>query len=276
MALGSVNFGQFFGQICLGSEVKSFCKPMGCSKPRKVAFSKKRKRISQIFFNKIFNIIFSNMKISSSIEDLYNPQHNILKNLTEFREVEFENLLTLKISEFAFKKVKIIIKSAFEALNHAVESYWLFLGDKFIQDIIIPYQHVSYAFVEVDGINILNLKKIIVESNLEILGWGHSHADFGVFFSGTDWRNQKRVFNETSNYVNIKRKKKNIVSKVIIKYSYGSTFNIHEDIFVQLTWQESGGPIQHSHAKLEIIPSKGNLKFDFKSYGKEIHKYFSK
>jgi proteasome lid subunit RPN8/RPN11 len=219
------------------------------------------------------------MKIGSSIEDLYNPKYDILKTLSELREVEFENLLTLKISEFAHKKVKTVVKSAFEALNHAVESYWLFLGDTVIQDIIIPYQHVSHAFVEVDGINILNLKKIIIESNLEILGWGHSHADFGVFFSGTDWRNQNRVFNETSNYVIIKKKKKKKkekVSKDIIKYSYGSTFNIHEDIFVQLTWQEPGGSIQHSRAKLEIIPSNCDLKFDFKSFGREIHKYFSK
>ncbi|MHA1648072.1 MAG: hypothetical protein ACTSVL_10910 [Promethearchaeota archaeon] len=216
------------------------------------------------------------MKIGSSIEDLYNPQHNILKNLSEFKEVEFENLLTLKISEFAFKKVKIVVKSAFKAQNHAVESYWLFLGDNFIKDIIIPYQHVSHAFVEVDGINILNLKNEIKESNLDILGWGHSHADFGVFFSDTDWRNQERVFNETSNYVIIKRKNNKADSEIIIKYSYGSTFNIHEDVFVQLTWQVPGRVIQHSHVNLKVIPSKGNLNFDFESYGKEIHKYFSK
>ena len=216
------------------------------------------------------------MKIGSSIDELYNSQHKILKNLSEFREVDFENLLTLKISEFALKKVKTVVKSAFEALNHAVESYWLFLGDKIIQDIIIPHQHVSHAFVEVDGMNILNLKNKIKKSNLDILGWGHSHADFGVFFSDTDWRNQERVFNETSNYVIIKRKNNEADSKIIIKYSYGSTFNIHEDVFVQLTWQESGGPVQHSLAKLEIIPSERNSKFDFKYFSKEIHKYFSK
>ncbi len=73
-----------------------------------------------------------------------------------------------------------------------------------------------------------------------------------------------------------KRKKENSVSKVIIKYSYGSTFNIHEDNFVQLTWQEPGGPIQHSLVDLEIIPSKIYLNFDFNSYGQEIQKYFSK
>ncbi len=218
------------------------------------------------------------MKIGSSIEELCNAHNNILKTELNFRyrEIDFENLLTLKISEFAYKKVKTVVKSAFEALNHAVESYWLFFGDNIIQDIIIPYQHVSHAFVEVDGINILNLKKIIKESNLEILGWGHSHADFGVFFSTTDWRNQERVFNETSNYVIIRRKKENTVSKVIIKYSYGSTFNIHEDNFVQLTWQEPRGSIQHSRVNLEIIPSKNYLNFNFNSYGQEIQKYFSK
>ena len=217
------------------------------------------------------------MKIGSSIKDLYNPQHKILKNQSKinYEEVDFENLLTLKISEFAYKKVKTLVKSAFEALNHAVESYWLFLGDNIIRDIIIPYQHVSYAFVKVDGINILNLKKQIKESNLEILGWGHSHADFGVFFSGTDWRNQELIFNETSNYVIIKRRNHDTVLKNIIKYSYGSTFNIHEDNFVQLTWQKPEGQIQHSRANLEIIPSNDNFNFDFKSYGKEIHKYFS-
>ena len=216
------------------------------------------------------------MKIGSSIEDLYNPQNNKLKNLSEFREVDFENLFTLKISEFAYEKVKMVVKSAFEALNHAVESYWLFLGDNIIRDIIIPYQHVSHAFVEVDGINILNLKKQIKESNLEILGWGHSHADFGVFFSGTDWQNQELIFNETSNYAIIKRKNNDAVSKVVIKYSYGSTFNIHEDNFVQLTWQEPGSRIQHSRANLEIIPGKNSLNFDFNSFGQEIQKYFSK
>ncbi len=177
------------------------------------------------------------MKIGSTIEELYSSQKvnpsGISKN--NYREIKFQDLLKLKISEFAFKKVKTVVKSAFEALNHAVESYWLFLGDSIIRDIIIPHQHVSHAFVEVDGTNILNLKKEIRESNLEILGWGHSHADFEVFFSGTDWQNQKRVFNETSNYAIIERKNTIEVSKVIIKYSYGSTFNIHEDNFVQLT-----------------------------------------
>ncbi|QEE16247.1 hypothetical protein DSAG12_02077 [Promethearchaeum syntrophicum] len=105
---------------------------------------------------------------------------------------------------------------------------------------------------------------------------GHSHADFGVFFSVTDWRNQTRLFNETSNCIVIKTKNKDTVSKVFTKYSYGSTFNIHEENFIQLTWQEPRGPIQHSRAKLEIIPSKNNLNFDFKFYRKEIHKYFSK
>jgi len=217
------------------------------------------------------------MKIGSTIEELYNYQKENLSGTSKinYREIKFEDLLKLKISEFAYKKVKKVVKSVFEALNHAVESYWLFLGDNIIQDIIIPYQHVSHAFVEVDGINILNLKKQIEESNLEILGWGHSHADFGVFFSGTDWRNQELIFNETSNYAIIKRKKDDSVSKVIIKYSYGSTFNIHEENFVQLTWQEPEGQIQHFRVNLEIIPSKGNINFDFKSYGKEIQKYFS-
>jgi len=218
------------------------------------------------------------MKICSTIEDLLGSQNTFsLSSVNnDNREVEFNDLLILRISDFTYRKIQIVIKTAFKALNHAVESYWLFLGNKCVEDIIIPYQHVSHAFVEVDAMKILDLKNIIRESKMNILGWGHSHADFGVFFSETDWRNQERIFNETANYAIVKRKKNKLINKSIIKYSYGSTFNIHGEKFVQFTWQEPNKKIQHLLAKIEIIHNKNNENFNYFSYEKEIQKYFSK
>ncbi len=179
-----------------------------------------------------------------------------------------EDLKILKMTETAFRKVSCTLRAAFAASGRAVESYWLYMGDGIVRDIIVPQQTVSGAHVQVHFEDILELKDTIRQSDLPIMGWGHSHANFGVFFSGTDWANQERLLHETSNIVFLQDENRQI------KYVYGSTFNIHGDTYIQFTYTGAAGQISHEKIGLQIIPA-GSAGFNEAQYMEDLALKFS-
>ena len=226
----------------------------------------------------------SRVGISNNLEDLINgdsrsskeetvqehkhPQNQSKSNdqaQTKVKEdyVEFNTLsdfFSLTLTKYAWEKCKIVVKGAFEELGQAVESYWLLLGDNIVRDIIVPKQDVSFAFVHVDSENILDMKNEIHANKLNILGWGHSHANFGVFFSGTDVRNQERTLHETNNYRKILKVEEseygpelNIEPDKLIKFSYGSTINIDQDKYAEIIWTDESQKIYTKKIPLKIL-----------------------
>jgi hypothetical protein len=166
--------------------------------------------------------------------------------LGHVRNMELEDLKTLKISRYAFDKMLYTLRQAFKVKGSAVESYWLLVGDTYVKDILIPEQSASHGYVSVSERGILKISKLIQENQIKIMGWGHSHADFGVFFSGTDRGNQMTVFYETTNYI------KNSKGE-LIKYCYGSTYNIHEKVYAVLSYQFKDEEVRSVEISHEII-----------------------
>lgn len=196
------------------------------------------------------------IRISNSLEILLNKtdeNDNAVVRMTNnqsvfgsIRNLELKDLFTLKISKYAFDKMIFVAREAFKIKKSAVESYWLLKGESFVEDILVPEQSVSHAYVSVSPAAIRKISKIVQDQRLKIMGWGHSHADFGVFFSGTDRGNQMTVFHDTTNYIRT-------FDGDLIKYSYGSTFNIHKNVFAMLSYQQIGKDIKSVEIGYEII-----------------------
>jgi hypothetical protein len=184
-----------------------------------------------------------------------------------------QDLTVLEINENAFAKVMLVIETAFEIAKSAVESYWFYVGSEDhpnrVEEIIVPSQSISHAFVSVSITDIIEIQPFL-KAELEthkwrILGWGHSHADFGVFFSGTDWQNQTRIFHETMNYARVSDEEKKL-----IKFSYGTTFNIHKKLYGNLTFQRPRGELQHTELSFKIISNSSETKMDETFFKEEL------
>jgi hypothetical protein len=189
------------------------------------------------------------LQISTSLEEILGLPKKIIdeKDIPQIETIE--ELKLLKITNFAYQKIRMVIETAFEVKSHAVESYWLYLGDDMVREILVPIQSVSGAFVSIEPEALLEIKDQLLKfPNYKILGWGHSHADFGVFFSGTDWRNQERLYYETTNYA-IKGQKR-------VKYVYGSTMNVWNDKYAQLTFQFENEKLENVQIPIEIVSEK--------------------
>jgi proteasome lid subunit RPN8/RPN11 len=193
------------------------------------------------------------LDIAGSLDALLNVSDNsssVNASINECPIQSIEDLVHLQLTQNAYNRAMAVVQTAFEIVGSAVESYWLWLGDekeRIINNIAVPVQHVSHTYVEVSALDLLDLRKELPDEGYSILGWGHSHADFGVFFSGIDWQNQERIFFETSNYARLRNSR--------IKYCYGSTFNIRSQHFIQLTLQTKSRILQHRLVTIEIIPN---------------------
>ncbi len=198
------------------------------------------------------------MKISEDLRDILQSEQEINLSKPEARALKgsSEDLEVLKIREHIFDKMLYVAKHAFEIKRHAVESYWLLLGNYDVEEILIPKQIVHGASVRVPLDAVVEMQRQIRKDHLKVLGWGHSHANFGVFFSGTDRFNQKNVFNGTTNYYIFPNGQ-------LVKYAYGLTINIHGDSYGRLTYQERKGKIMHKEIPVEII--KTGQKFNPKT-----------
>ena len=94
-----------------------------------------------------------------------------------------------------------------------------------------------YASINIDLEKMMHARQEIRAQKLNIIGWGHSHADFSVFSSGTDDENHKTLLHETSNYTEI--------NGIRIKYMLAMTVNMKEDVYgVTMTHYPCGTIIQ--------------------------------
>lgn len=199
-------------------------------------------------------------KVSLSLDDLMN--NTPMEDLTPDPMVrEIYPLMKIKITKHALEKMFFLANNVCEYFDHPYEVYAYCLGkDQVVHDILIPYQTVSSASVKVDSQDVLRLRPEIEASEYDILGWTHSHADFGVFFSGTDRQNQTIIFNDTMNYFEIEGSR--------CKYSIGMTVNIHGRMFGVITTQFPSGKKINVEAAFEIIED--NLDYDVIAMDDEI------
>lgn len=153
---------------------------------------------------------------------------------------------TIKITRLALEKMFILAQEIFHVFETPLEAYCLCIGhEDTIDDILIPRQRVAFTSVHIDPHDLLEIAPLIREKQLNILGWSHSHANFSVFFSGTDDRNQNVLLTETSNY--------DVLNQMKIKFVYGMTVNVMRDIFGMVSTQYSCNRIEHVQAKIQIL-----------------------
>ena len=188
------------------------------------------------------------LKIKDTLSDLFDNSIRFSKN-TDLKENLFEKspkkLNKVIITRSAYNKMIIIAQEVSKLLNQSIEVYALCVGDNgIIEDILIPLQKVSPISIHINASDILSLVPYIRANNLNIIGWVHSHGDMSVFFSSTDDNNQITVLNDTSNYLE--------VGNIRVKYCFGITVNLREELFGIVTTQFPSGNIIHENAIFEI------------------------
>ena len=177
----------------------------------------------------------------SQRDEFLNPSEDPLDYIQDFKPIH-----EIPITGLALEKMYILAQEVFSIAQNKVEVYSLSIGtDHIIQDILIPAQTVRMASVFVEESAILDIIPTIRANNLTVLGWNHSHANFSVFFSGTDNDNQQMLLTDTANY----RKWKGIP----VKYVYGMTVNIQRDIFGVISTQIPTGKIYNVEATIRVI-----------------------
>ncbi len=178
---------------------------------------------------------------SSPRDEFFNPSEDPLDYIQDFSPID-----EIHITGMALEKIFILAQEVFSITQNKVEVYSLSVGtDHNIQDILIPSQNVGLASVFVEETAILEIIPTIRANNLTVLGWNHSHADFSVFFSGTDRNNQQILLADTANY----RKWKGIP----VKYVYGMTVNVHRDVYGVISTQIPTGKIYNKEAIIKVI-----------------------
>ena len=171
-------------------------------------------------------------------EKIFDTSYDIIKKPSR-------NLKRIIITRVAYTKMIIIAQEVSKLLNQSMEVYALCIGDKgIIEDILIPPQKVSSISIHINAEDLLSLSPYIRENNLNIIGWAHSHGNMSVFFSSTDDNNQITVLNDTSNYTEIEN--------IRVKYCFGITVNLKEELFGIVTTQYPTGEIAHEKAIFEI------------------------
>jgi proteasome lid subunit RPN8/RPN11 len=195
--------------------------------------------------------------VADSLENLLgspSPQdstESIKENLVESELLRScpPPITVIKITKVALEKIYLMAQAVQSIFQRALEVYCLVVADRHQQDVIgdilIPEQSVTYVSIHIEPENILKLSQRIREEQLTILGWAHSHADFSVFFSGTDDRNQNVILAETANYT--------VRDQMKLKFAYGMTVNIHRKRYGVVSTQYPCGSIQHKEAEFEII-----------------------
>ncbi len=178
--------------------------------------------------------------------DLTNTNANPGSDLAQDdKQKEIPPIGVIKIRKSALEKIFILAQSVERIFGRPLEVYCICTGEKdVITDILIPKQNITYVSINIEPQHILALAPEIREKNLQVLGWAHSHANFGVFFSGTDDRNQLTLLTDTANYLEIEGVK--------VKFVYGMTVNTHKNLFGIVSTQYITGKITHVKAEFEI------------------------
>ncbi len=188
------------------------------------------------------------LKIKDTLRDLFEESTSYVKD-SESNGNSFEKnprkLKKVIITRSAYNKMIIIAQEVSKLLNQSMEVYALCIGNNgIIEDILIPHQKVSSISIHINASEILSLAPYIRTNNLNIIGWVHSHGDMSAFFSSTDDSNQITVLNDTSNYTK--------VNNVRVKYCFGITVNLREELFGIVTTQFPSGNIVNEKAIFEI------------------------
>lgn len=113
------------------------------------------------------------------------------------------------ITNWALKKARTYAELACDVLEESVECYGYLITPKEVTNRVVrdvylaPNQKVSSAGVEVSGKNVIKAGREIDKLDYKVLGWWHSHADFGTFHSITDDENMMKILNAIApiNYV---------------------------------------------------------------------------
>lgn len=119
----------------------------------------------------------------------------------------------LYITDFALAKARAYAGLAKDYTGSYTECYGFLLGSankksRLVDDVYFaPGQEVNAAHVNIPSKKVIDAGSYIREKKQlkRILGWWHSHANFGTFHSGTDDENLITVLNQIAptNYVNL-------------------------------------------------------------------------
>ncbi len=188
------------------------------------------------------------LKINDTLSDLFEDSASYSKDIDsneDMIEKSPKKLNNVIIARSAYTKMIIIAQEVSKLLKQSMEVYALCIGDNgIIDDILIPPQKVSSISIHINASDILSLVPYIRANNLNIIGWVHSHGVMSSFFSSTDDNNQITVLNDTSNYSE--------VDNIRVKYCFGITVNLREELFGIVTTQFPSGEIVHEEAVFEI------------------------
>jgi len=188
------------------------------------------------------------LKINDTLSDLFEDSTRYSKDIDSNEnmiEKSPKKLNKVIIARSAYTKMIIIAQEVSKLLKQSMEVYALCIGDNgIIDDILIPPQKVSSISIHINASDILSLVPYIRANNLNIIGWVHSHGVMSSFFSSTDDNNQITVLNDTSNYSK--------VDNIRVKYCFGITVNLREELFGIVTTQFPSGEIVHEEAIFEI------------------------
>ncbi|MFQ6123308.1 MAG: hypothetical protein ACE5R6_01695 [Candidatus Heimdallarchaeota archaeon] len=156
----------------------------------------------------------------------------------------------LKITTTALEKIYALAEIVVDRAKRDYEVYCFLLGNEqgCVEDILIPEQEVTSYSVEIPKSALLKLTEELetLDSNLQVLGWAHSHAKMGAFSSLTDDENHVRVLHQSKNF--------KIMSDKKTKYAYGLTVSLaprnHYGVVVT---QFDCGAVVLREATLDII-----------------------
>lgn len=133
-----------------------------------------------------------------------------------------EAVAPIKITDYAYDKANYIAsktKELCEELSlptYEVAFYLLTTKEEaknsnpVIRDIFLAYeQDVNPIECKMTAQGALRSRReIIKRTDKRIAGWGHSHGDMGVFFSGTDWRTFESFIDNYKMFIDIESYKK--------------------------------------------------------------------
>lgn len=165
----------------------------------------------------------------------------------------------LTITATALEKIYALAEIVVDRAKRDYEAYCFLLGNEqgCIEDILIPEQEVTFYSVEIPKDALLKITEELetLESDLQVLGWAHSHANMGAFSSLTDNENHIRVLNQSKNFKILNDKK--------TKYAFGLTVSLApRNHYGVVATQFDCGAVVLREATLELIEQEADIPLD--------------
>lgn len=179
----------------------------------------------------------------------------------------------LMISDLALEKIYTMAEIVVELANKGYEAYCLLLGNEngLVEDILIPEQEVTSYSVDISKDALLKVADEIdeLDTDLQVLGWAHSHHTMMAFSSSTDDDNHSTILNQTNNIRQINGKK--------TKYMYGLTVSLEpRDNYGVVTSQFECGATLQREATVSIVDQEQESMFDPKKLRAKLKKEIKK